>query len=86
MSIPADLDTRFREKHIIITGAGGNFGREGCIYFALRGARVVALDNNPTALEETVALVQERVQSVSSEGTTIEVPIVCFECDVTNPN
>lgn len=85
MSIPADLDTRFREKHIIITGAGGNFGREGCIYFALRGARVVALDNNPTALEETVDLVQERVKSVSSEDTTIDVPIVCFECDVTNP-
>ena len=86
MSIPTDLDTRFREKHIIITGAGGNFGREGCIYFALRGARVVALDNNATALDDTVSLVRESVKSVASGNADSEVSIVGFECDVTNPS
>jgi NAD(P)-dependent dehydrogenase (short-subunit alcohol dehydrogenase family) len=24
----------------VITGAGGNFGREGCIFFSARGAKI----------------------------------------------
>lgn len=83
MSNSPDTDSRFRQKHIIVTGAGGNFGREGCIYFALRGARVVALDNNTIALEETLSIVQDRVKSISFENS---VSIVGFECDVTNPS
>jgi len=49
----------FENKVIVITGAGGNFGREGCLYFAKRGAKVVAMDMNQTALEETVSYVRE---------------------------
>lgn len=72
-------DQRFESKTIIITGAGGNFGREGCLYFASRGAKiVVALDNNSTALEET----KEYVHSSFSENDLPKV--VTFQCDVTN--
>ena len=33
-------DKRFRNKVIVITGAGGTFGKVGCLFFALRGAKV----------------------------------------------
>jgi NAD(P)-dependent dehydrogenase (short-subunit alcohol dehydrogenase family) len=39
--------SRFQDQVIVITGAGGNFGREGCMYFANRGAKVVGMDLNP---------------------------------------
>jgi NAD(P)-dependent dehydrogenase (short-subunit alcohol dehydrogenase family) len=77
MSIPPEHDTRFRGKHIIITGAGGNFGREGCIYFGLRGAKISALDFNKDTLLETEALLKATLDDCA--------PIKCFECNVTDP-
>ena len=76
MSIPPHLDPRFRGKHIVITGAGGNFGREGCIYFALRGAKITALDLNMNSLNETASIVLDKMHSAKIE---------CFECNVTDP-
>lgn len=73
----AEHDTRFRGKTIVITGAGGNFGREGCIFFAKRGARVAALDLAADALKETVKEVQAVV------GTAAQ--IMAVECNVTQP-
>jgi len=70
-------DRRFEGKVIVITGAGGNFGREGCLFFALRGALVAAVDKNAEAVEETVQYVN---QSVSSDGDRIKA----WECDVTS--
>ena len=67
--------TSFQGKCIVITGAGGNFGRDGCLYFAERGAKVAALDKNDAALEETLAFVKESV----SDAT-----IVHYACDVTD--
>ena len=68
-------DTRFQGKSIVITGAGGNFGREGCLYFAARGCKVAALDKNPTALAETVQEVRAKYPKA----------IICSAtCDVTN--
>lgn len=58
-----------------MTGAGGNFGRDGCLYFAKRGAKVAALDNNMTALEETVKSVKDQVPNAT---------IVHHSCDVTD--
>lgn len=82
MSIKAEeLDTRFKDKHVVITGAGGNFGREGCIYFSLRGAKVTALDLNADTLNETVSIVQENLKKSSYN----EENIVAFECNVTEP-
>jgi NAD(P)-dependent dehydrogenase (short-subunit alcohol dehydrogenase family) len=76
MSISPEHDTRFKGKHIVITGAGGNFGREGCIYFGLRGAKISALDVNQEKLNETVALLKSKLESAQ---------ITCFECNVTDP-
>eukprot|EP00979_Chaetoceros_neogracilis_P004477 scaffold787_cov285-Chaetoceros_neogracile.AAC.41 len=74
-SILPEHDTRFKAKHIIITGAGGNFGREGCIFFSLRGAKVTALDLNKDALIETEAIVKSKSNAAQ---------IACFVCNVTD--
>ena len=75
-------DTRFRGKTIVITGAGGTFGRAGCLYFAHRGAKVAALDNNFDALTETVKLVRKECQA--SAQPYVNKHINGFECDVTS--
>ena len=75
-------DMRFRGKTIVITGAGGTFGRAGCLYFAARGARVAALDNNFDALAETVRLVREECHA--SAQPYVNKHINGFECDVTS--
>ena len=72
----ASADTRFRSKTMIITGAGGNFGRVGCIYFAKRGANIAAMDNNENALNETLKEILA--------DTTITGKIKGYTCDVTN--
>lgn len=71
-----DTDTRFQGKLIVITGAGGNFGRVGCQYFAQRGANVAALDNNSNALIETIT----EITSSSNNNITIKG----YTCDITN--
>lgn len=76
----AAADMRFRGKTIIITGAGGNFGREGCIYFAQRGAKIAAMDVNQSALDETLT----EVNAVVIEMET-NVRIHSYICDVTDP-
>lgn len=65
----------FEGKTIIVTGAGGNFGREGCLYFAEKGANVAAFDVNMTTLEETSAMVKQAVP---------DSKIICKECNVTD--
>ena len=62
-------------KVIVITGAGGNFGREGCLYFAKRGAKIVAMDMNLKTLEETASYVKQAVP---------EAEIFVSPCDVTD--
>ena len=70
-------DPRFQGKTIVITGAGGNFGREGCLYFARRGAKVAALDRVQRSLEETVKHVKEQL---GDENDSIMHAV----CDVTS--
>ena len=65
----------FANKTIIITGAGGNFGREGCMYFAARGAKIAAFDKNATTLEETKAEVKAKHP---------DAVVATIECDVTS--
>lgn len=76
MKASSESDTRFRNKTIIITGAGGNFGRVGCIYFAKRGANIAAMDNNENALNETLKEILADI--------TITGKIKGYTCDVTN--
>jgi NAD(P)-dependent dehydrogenase (short-subunit alcohol dehydrogenase family) len=68
-------DSRFEGKTIVVTGAGGNFGREGCLYFAQRGAKVAAMDNNLSTLEETVKYIKEKIPNCE---------IFHKDCDVTD--
>mmetsp|Transcript_12244 Transcript_12244/g.14919 ORF Transcript_12244/g.14919 Transcript_12244/m.14919 type:complete len:298 (-) Transcript_12244:601-1494(-) len=79
MAATSENDCRFRGKSILITGAGGSFGREGCLYFASRGAIVAGLDKNKEALEETASYVKSQLGS-SNANPLMET----FECDVTN--
>ena len=65
----------FENKVILITGAGGNFGREGCLYFAKRGGKIVAMDKNEATLEETATYVKEEVPNAE---------ILVAPCDVTD--
>jgi len=46
-------DESFSGAVVVITGAGGNFGRAGAIYFKKRGASVVLMDVVPKPLQET---------------------------------
>ena len=68
-------DSRFLDKVIVITGAGGSFGREGCIYFAKRGAKIAALEVNPSTLAETVLELEK-----SCPGARV----CALECNVTS--
>jgi NAD(P)-dependent dehydrogenase (short-subunit alcohol dehydrogenase family) len=70
-------DQRFHDKVIVVTGAGGNFGREGCLYFAQRGAKVVGLDNNLAALEETQRYITATVSADHVFVTTCDVTDTC---------
>lgn len=45
-----------RDKVIVVTGAGSGIGRQVALEALRRGARVAAVDVNPTTLEETAAL------------------------------
>ena len=70
-------DQRFAGKTVIITGAGGNFGRAGCVFFAKLGANIAAMDNNDAALQETAAALKDNHSEM--------IPLRTYVCDVTNP-
>ncbi|MEW6443085.1 MAG: SDR family NAD(P)-dependent oxidoreductase [bacterium] len=48
---------RFRDKVAIVTGAGGDIGREIALHYAREGAVVAAVDINLAAAEETRRLI-----------------------------
>ena len=77
---PNENDCRFQGQTIVITGAGGNFGRAGCLYFCQRGARVAAMDVNAEALQQTVTFVQDTIQATAKTPPTI----AAFVCNVTD--
>ena len=45
-------------KTVIVTGSGGGIGAPTCMRFAEEGARVVVMDVNATAAQETVQKIQ----------------------------
>ena len=49
---------RLHDKVALITGAGGGIGRETAVLFAREGARIVVVDVNDAAGQETVDLVR----------------------------
>jgi NAD(P)-dependent dehydrogenase (short-subunit alcohol dehydrogenase family) len=70
-----NLSCDFKNKTVVITGAGGAFGRAACVFFALYGANVCMLDANESFLKETATCV-ERVCDQSK--------MLSFACDVRN--
>jgi 2-hydroxycyclohexanecarboxyl-CoA dehydrogenase len=80
-------DLRFQGRTVVITGAGGQLGRAGCVFFAKRGARIAALDQNQQALQETFdALLQEmkHVKSTNSSQSSSSFDFCAFPCNVTD--
>lgn len=71
-------DGSFSGKVVVITGAGGQFGQAGCIYFAKRGAKVAALDRSKDALKDTFTAMEREL----GDGNFDFKPYVC---DVTDP-
>ncbi len=53
------MTQRFKDRIVVITGAGGGLGRSMSLGFAREGAELVLADVNETLLEETAALVRE---------------------------
>ncbi|MEO6358937.1 MAG: SDR family NAD(P)-dependent oxidoreductase [Ferruginibacter sp.] len=51
---------KVQNKVIVVTGGGSGMGRELVLNLLLKGATVVALDVNKSALEETLALAGDR--------------------------
>jgi NAD(P)-dependent dehydrogenase (short-subunit alcohol dehydrogenase family) len=74
-----NADHRFVGKVIVITGAGGQLGREGCLYWAARGARLAALDVSEEALQETARALQQQADKNSNN-----FDFVSYACDVTS--
>ena len=46
----ASIAADYTGKTVIVTGAGGNFGKAGALFFAAQGANVVMVDINPDPL------------------------------------
>jgi NAD(P)-dependent dehydrogenase (short-subunit alcohol dehydrogenase family) len=62
---------RLAGKVALITGAGMGMGREACLVFSAEGARIVALDVDPTALEETATGVRAAGGEIATFRTDV---------------
>ena len=58
---------RFKNKSVIVTGAGSGIGRATALLFAGEGARTVVVDRNEADAKETV----RRIQAAGGEATAI---------------
>lgn len=64
---------KVKDKVIVVTGGGSGMGRELVLHLLSKEAKVIAIDINESALQETVAL-------VGSENTSLKT----FVIDITN--
>src|ERR1051326_3654389 len=53
------MTARFKNKVVLITGAGSGIGQAAALAFAREGAKVAVADISPKAADETVALVKK---------------------------
>jgi NADP-dependent 3-hydroxy acid dehydrogenase YdfG len=52
-----EMSNHMKDRVIIVTGAGGGFGRKICLNAAGRGALIVGADIDPDPLDETIAMI-----------------------------
>lgn len=62
---------RLQNKVALITGAGNGIGMETCLLFAKEGAKVVAVDINEEAANDTV----KKIQSLHGEAVAVKADI-----------
>ena len=65
------MSERFENKVVIVTGAAGGIGKAACVRFASEGARIVAVDLPGTALDETVAAVEQAGGAALAVGADV---------------
>jgi NAD(P)-dependent dehydrogenase (short-subunit alcohol dehydrogenase family) len=73
---------RLDGKVALITGAGSGMGRVATQAFVREGARVVAVDVNPTAVHETVASLQGKALAATADVTREADVAVCVKTAV----
>jgi NAD(P)-dependent dehydrogenase (short-subunit alcohol dehydrogenase family) len=56
----------FKNKVVVITGAGSGMGRELVLQLIAKGAHVAAVDFNEKTLNETLAIAKSSESKVSS--------------------
>jgi len=61
----------FKDKVVIITGAGAGIGQASAVAFARRGAKVVVTDLTPNRGEETISMIKEE----GKEGRFVQVDV-----------
>src|SRR5438309_8138637 len=64
---------KVQSKVIVVTGGGNGMGRELVLHLLSKGAKVIAIDINEAALQETVTLAGSKKDSLST-----------FVVDITN--
>ncbi|NMO96385.1 glucose 1-dehydrogenase [Paenibacillus lemnae] len=64
---------RLQDKAAIITGAGGGLGRAAALKFAQEGAKLVLVDLNEEALQETIKYIQKA--NDSTEVYTVKADV-----------
>jgi len=64
----------FDNKVVIVTGAGGSFGREGAAFFAAQGGQVALVDFDAAALKASV------------DSITSNKLVKSYICDITDEN
>ncbi|QXE38486.1 glucose 1-dehydrogenase [Streptomyces sp. GMY02] len=65
------MSTRFTDKVVLVTGAGGVLGRTAALSFAGEGATVVVADLNESGVDETVKLIEN--EGGRASGVVVDV-------------
>ncbi|NCY17100.1 MAG: SDR family oxidoreductase [Actinobacteria bacterium] len=65
------MTNHVHNRVLIVTGAGGGFGRQICMIAARRGAHIVGGDIDAAALAETVALITDEGGSAVGQPTDV---------------
>lgn len=68
------MPSRFQNSTTIITGAASGIGRELAFQAAAKGSRVIAVDINPTTLQETAVLAEKGGLSVETHLVDVSKP------------